>query len=52
MWSYLIKGHFPDYGVPEVKCKIENRWHTGMRMKLKEIKSERNRRKNYMKKNI
>jgi len=37
MWSYLIKGYFPNYGVPEVKCKINAKWHTGMRMKLKAI---------------
>lgn len=41
MWSYIIKGHFPNYGIPQVACKIENKWHTGMRMKLKSLKSER-----------
>ena len=38
MWSYLIKGFFPKFGTPQVRCKIDARWNTGQRFKLKSLR--------------
>ena len=34
MWSYLIKGFFPEFGSPKVRSKIDTKWTKGAKIKL------------------
>ena len=49
MWSYLVKGYFPEEEELQIPCKIDAKWATKTQLKMQKLVSlKRPHIKNYL----